>query len=782
MKRKRIWLPLIVLLLLTLFGISVAAVMGLSTEESGMHLQKTATANADGTYTITLEAYATGDKVISQVSRDVPTDIVLVLDLSSSMTEQMGVSGSGTRLAALKDAVLNFVESVAEKSMTLGVAHRIAVVGYHKTMKNYTLEYATETGGLVSMTTETGKNNVLKAIAALKTSQGTVPSVGLAEANAIFSRNPVGQDESRNRVVVLFTDGYPSTTGSTQITYSLCDSAIAESQISKNTYGATVYSVGVFSGANPSLNIFNNFSNSDKNLNTAQKNVAANRFMHYVSSNYPAAKSITENSVATEKMQYYLSAENATELNAIFQQIFGSIESGGAYTALGAETVIRDEVAMAFSLPEGADITLKTYSCVGKDGDYLWQENMDAMGAQATLEGDTVSVTGFDFAQNYVGTVTENGVVSYCGSKLVISFTVEVQSGFLGGNDVYTNTEAGVYENAASETPVLFFERPQVDVPIPQVMVSSAQKNVYYMGGDVTATDVTVMVGDVALDLSRNDFGLESWQKEYVDISAIIPTLEKTENGTYEVKVTVKPIYDGTVNQQSGSGYITVAVFLPELKYRDGIVWYGGAMQTDLENNLVVVTWRHDNEVDTAVTMSNTMPVLNMEYRYDTDTVRAGLVNTKRDIPVDVTVVIDGWDITDVVAFTHRDCTEESFVSRSGCRFVFHVKTCTLTVRKTGGEEGEPYVFTVYRDGAVYTAVTVMGNGSERICELPVGVYTIEEDSGWSWRYEPIVGDPVVLNGENPAATICCENHIRQKTWLNGFGDVVENVFESGGV
>ena len=58
--------------------------------DNGMRLSKTATKNEDGTYTITLEAYATGSKVISEVKSDVPADIVLVLDQSGSMEDDMG--------------------------------------------------------------------------------------------------------------------------------------------------------------------------------------------------------------------------------------------------------------------------------------------------------------------------------------------------------------------------------------------------------------------------------------------------------------------------------------------------------------------------------------------------------------------------------------------------------------------------------------------------------------------------------------------------------------------
>lgn len=59
-------------------------------KDDGISMSKTATANKDGSYTITLETYATGEKTISEITKDVPTDIILVLDQSGSMADAMG--------------------------------------------------------------------------------------------------------------------------------------------------------------------------------------------------------------------------------------------------------------------------------------------------------------------------------------------------------------------------------------------------------------------------------------------------------------------------------------------------------------------------------------------------------------------------------------------------------------------------------------------------------------------------------------------------------------------
>ena len=58
--------------------------------DDGLNLSKTATYNkADNSYTITLEAYATGEFTSTTVKEDIPTDIILVLDASGSMDSNM---------------------------------------------------------------------------------------------------------------------------------------------------------------------------------------------------------------------------------------------------------------------------------------------------------------------------------------------------------------------------------------------------------------------------------------------------------------------------------------------------------------------------------------------------------------------------------------------------------------------------------------------------------------------------------------------------------------------
>ena len=179
--------------------------------------------------------------------------------------------------------------------------------------------------------------------------------------------------------------------------------------------------------------------------------------------------------------------------------------------------------------------------------------------------------------------------------------------------------------------------------------------------------------------------------------------------------------------------------------------------------------------------MTGTAPELSYGYTYDT-TLLTDTVDTKQDIPVKATISIGDTNITGDTTFLHTDCAGETWSHTSGDpAFLLHVKTCALTVTKTGGADGEPYVFTVYRNGDLYTQVTVVGNSSITIYELPVGKYTIEEDTGWSWRYDatynPDKPDGCTLTAGHNSGSITCTNTLKNDRWLNGFSDVIANIF-----
>lgn len=918
-----------------------------SGKDEGLVYNKTASANGDGTYTITLEAYATGEKVISQISKDVPTDIVLVLDQSGSMAYCMqcgeencnghmvgkepiyanevntndfyyayidgecvkmrycpnnhsasfnkhenswvkfDLATSGwahknfidkqgtifpktsesdttvghvqfyraaekveeTRLQALTTAVTQFTNAVAEKAAGKdgniattedNINHRIAIVGFaSKSGNGNNTELLSIKGNnsgevgvkydsitdqnlkdvLQSMDTSNGQTMVSDAISALTANGGTRIDLGVDMANKILAANPVETGKERNRVVVVFTDGAPGDYGDWKsASTSTANAAIENAKKTKTTYATTVYTVGVFSGAdasNPSnLPNYTKWTTSwlGEDAPTEGNQIKnSNRFMHLVSSNYPNASDITTPGAIDPNLSgksYYLSAGDSASLNNIFKQISEQIETGGATTTLDSKTVIKDVVSDAFKLPNGAtekDITLETYKYDGED---KWTKNAGAMGASATVNAETgeVSVTGFDFKENYVADIKDGSgaVTGHRGNKLVIKFNVTAKDGFLGGNGVPTNENAGIYANKDANKPLFVFDKPDVNVPIKDVTVNAAEKNVYLLS-DLTAEQIkdgaTVKAGNVELKLNDNNFGLESWQNKYVNITPVIKDKDgKTVTSLGDLKVDQAYSLTVTVSPKTGSGEKSgtdtakVNVFTPVLTYKDSAIDLGETPDYAGENYVSTV-WKHDGTDSTAVTMVGTAPTLELSYSPDAAAFSV-------DTYVTVTVKIGG-KVADRVEFVHQECTYEpcNFDKTQG-QFVVHIKTFDLTITKsiTSNESdlygARDFVFNVRsNDGTTNIDVVVhvdanSSTGSTTIKGLPVGTYTITENHAWSWRYklEGVVSNgtgKVVPNLDSYSATYTpsgTDNNITfTNSWLHAqwlsFTTSVQNIF-----
>lgn len=745
-------------------------------------------------------------------------------------------SGGGSRLNALKSAANAFASAVATKAAgedgditttADNIDHRIAVVGYADTDWDYgyntgvfigsTLNrYENNAAGVYStalqdMSTTNGKSNVAASLNALQASGATRTDYGLIMAKGILDANPVPTGETRNRVVIVFTDGSPTDYNGFQ--KNVANSAISTANAIK-AEGTTVYSIGIFSGADASTagkEPDKDYEGSgwSANYTEAEMSAACNWFMQKVSSNNGTPRTPS----------YYLSAGDSASLNNIFQQISDQIETGGSETTLGSETVVKDIISPYFTLPAGttaSDIRIDTYDCTGKTGNiYTWRSTSGGSGGvSATVSGDQVSVTGFDFSENWCGTETDaQGNTTVRGKKLVISFDVSRKSGFLGGNDVITNASAGIYENGSAQTPVMTFEQPKVNVPIQDVTVTAADKNVY-LKGEVTADQLKdgseISVGDVKLDLSKatdtdKPYGLDPWQTEYVDITVTVKDkdgnvisdkLENlTEDTTYTVEVTVAPKTVGTSTPAKGDAATAktgvndpadnIYVFKPELTFRDSSAYYGETVPANNNysgNKVGSETWRHGDtaSTDAGVTMLGAKPTLDISYTPDESKLKDGKY-TKQDVPVAATVKIGIENVNEHTTFVHQDCTTacgwEVSATPGAPAFLIHIQTCTLNITKQGGAADESYVFDVFKDGVKYSEVTVWGNGTETLVELPIGTYTISENTGWSWRYSANNGGSAALTTQNPTGSITCVNTKNNNQWLNGFSEVVRNIF-----
>lgn len=753
-------------------------------------------------------------------------------------------SGGGSRLSALKSAADAFIDAVAEKAVgnpaegITSINHRIAVVGFasESGAGNNTelLSIAGNNSGSVgvaynsitdqnlkdvlqSMDKLDGREMVNAAINALAAGGATRTDLGLDMAQRILNANPVPAGETRNRVVIVFTDGSP--TNSNGFQRAVANSAISTANAIK-AGGTTVYSIGIFSGADasaagkkPDEDYYEDYYGGP-NYTEAEMSAACNWFMQQVSSNNGTPK----------YPSYYLSAGDSASLNSIFQQITNQIETGGAETTLGSETIVKDIISPYFTLPvwtTARDIKIDTYACTGKNGDtYTWSSTSGGNGgASATVDGDQVSVTGFNFSDNWCGTETNaQGTTTYRGNKLVISFTVDPKNGFLGGNDVITNASAGIYEDGSDQIPVMTFEQPKVNVPTDDVTVTAQDKNVYLLG-EVTAeqlkTGATVIVEDVKLDLSKaNDaekpYGLEPWQTAYVDIKVEVKDKDGnvisdklknlTNDTTYTVEVTVSPKTDGKGAAGTPATPITgknapanINVFKPELTFKDSTVEHkksvlNGTDHTTLDDyfenvNRVgedkKVVWKHEGATLPAdQTMTGAEPTLDLTYTPEAGKIDNNIVESTTDIPVKVEVKIGTADVTGNTAFVHQDCTSACGwtdpTTPGAPAFLLHVKDvyADLTITKSGANEtadpGQSFLFTVTGPEGYSTEVIVVGNRSVTLKNLKIGTYTVTEDTSWSWRYTPDKASVSIKLKANETNMVTINNMRNEDKWLDG--------------
>ena len=681
--------------------------------KDGLNLSKTATANADGSYKIRMEAFTTGK--VTTTTSIAPCDIVLVLDQSGSMAYNFDGNETSTdsarRQYAMKQAVNTFIEAVADKYNAEKSDHRIAVVTFGtnaSTLMDWTLVTPAETDTAESPSGETALKAKINGLPS-EPEGATNVADGMRSAQALMQGDSgyTGTNTKRQKVVILFTDGVP--TKQSDFDTTVANGAIQSAKALKDA-GATVYSVGIFNGANPEQlygdSGFKYNSNGQVGSYWASfswwgigdvKNYdipAGNRFLNYISGNFPDATEIgiqpydssfigigyygwqiTRN-FAREQSNYYLTANDSASLSKIFTTISENI--GSANIDLGSETVIKDIVTPYFTVPQNAGaIRLST---AAYNGSAFGAPVAADPSVTAAIDPATraVNVTGFDFNQNYVSTNAKaDGTF---GKKLIIEFDVSVRDGFLGGNQVPTNDgQSGIY---AKGTMIKAFDVPTQDVEVKSITP--------------TADDKAIYLGDSAnlQELVHQNATFDGTNNAFVDVTYTV----KDENGTVV----------GTYTVPAGSSSGTW-------------VW------SDPASNGTVA------------------PEQTTTYKV-TCTVSPTQTGTYESVSKDTT-------------------------------FTITVNTCSLTITKTvtgGGDPNQTFVFNVMKGNDLVTTVVLKAGASTTITGLAVGDYTVVEDTAWSWSYTADnVSTAVTLSSTNPNDEAKITNTYVKHDWLTSIVDVI---------
>ena len=787
-------------------------------DENGLILDKTAVSDGAGGYKIRLEAYTTG--TVTTTTTTSPVDIVLVLDQSGSMAYDFNGNSTNTNTArrqyAMKQAVNNFIAAVNEKYDGVHSDHRMALV-----------TFGSDASLLQGWTfvNSAGAETLTRKINGLPDSPSGATNVGagMQQAETLMGSgySYAGTNTTRQKVVIVFTDGVPTT--STDFSTTVANNAIGAAKHLKGA-GVTVYSVGIFNGANPDQLYGNKWDYAIYSDIECSGGVgsywggswaaslfggndfapidvpAGNRFLNYLSNNFMDANEVgiesgrydpgnhwvwgngykITNVFDRSSSEYYLTAKDSASLNEIFTQI--SEQIGSANIDLDATTKIRDVVTPYFTMPENARaISLYT---ADYDGTTFGEEELAPSEVTAAIDGDTVTVTGFDFNANYVTEDPKSDGTH--GKKLVIEFTVTPREGFWGGDNVPTNgADSGVYMADGSE--VESFEVPRVNVPLNVPSFTGNTVNVYY--GGAAPADSTLYT-PIPLPTGEDD-----WKDDFVTIGGytVAGPVSTTADGDYTVSVTAT---SGTQSQTKNAN-ATVRVFLPQFAVEAQDVWtdYGvavplaqwGLIQEDGAPK-VTVTWKRDG-VTAPVEMANAEPTIS-DYAFTftasgtPDGTLSGGTYTTGTQDADFRVGLTSCQVGEKEYSVPADAlTVVPAVSGEEHDFTVHINKFQMTVTKTAtGADTylQDFIFTV-SDGTQSFQIVIHGEGSKTVVGLICGkTYTVTEEEGWSWRYQSggtasVTCTPNSVSNTAPAAeapltagTVTMPNTLDNDKWLSG--------------
>lgn len=294
--------------------------------------------NDDGSYTVNVDVKGAVNS--TTVTTTQPIDFTLVLDVSGSMDDPMGSTDRTRRLVALNKAVKAFLDEAANTNTEAGSELvRVGLVKFAGDEKDKIGDDTYRSGGYTYNYSQI-VSDLTADMNGLENKVSKLKAAGATRADNGFKRAVKVMENARTdakKVVIFFTDGTP--TSVSNFNALVANGAVTAAKTLKDQ-GDTVYSIGIFSGADPSSTKSNE-----------------NQFMHAVSSNFPKATAYDNRGDGDKDAGYYKAATNASELNAIFDEIERSETTTSAYTKVTMEDTLSGYVELADS----------TYKVVAKD-------------------------------------------------------------------------------------------------------------------------------------------------------------------------------------------------------------------------------------------------------------------------------------------------------------------------------------------------------------------------------------------------------------------------------
>ena len=503
--------------------------------DKNLTMNKTVKPNQDGTYTVHLESYATGE--VTNTTTTKPRDIVLLLDVSGSMDQAFTPDSSEYR--AVYDGSLDTGKQYYIQRY--GWYYEVSYCnicnkwtrgcydwfGYHvegrefipRTAENdnndahtqfYEYVYTNGQSKLDALKTAVNKfiddiaiNSPQSNISIVKFAGKTTKSIG----NETYGRGnnkenytqivkgltkvgDGGDNQLKQEVSQLTAAGATSSDYGLQKAQKALENATKDKVVVLFTDGEPNHSNGFdYKVATTAVNTAKTLKQNNTTIYTVgvfkNPDNDINLYMSSVSSNYPEATATAANNGrkwivndgGRDTGKHYINAENAADLINAFQTISSEVSS----TNLNGSAVVVDNVPSNFALNKGS-VQVYTADCTGKNekGELIWSKTLDSATSDITTTipekkntdgSQTISTTGFNFSQHWCGV---DGTTSH-GKKLIIEFTIERTN--YGGTQP---TNAGAYIKAgkeANEEPIISLKNPEVPVTISLGSKENSLKN-----------------------------------------------------------------------------------------------------------------------------------------------------------------------------------------------------------------------------------------------------------------------------------------------------------------
>ena len=421
---------------------------------------------------------------------------------------------SNTKITALKSAVNSFIDVIAEDNPT----SKIAIVKFAGDKKDtvgndtykesgYTYNYTQIVQGLTKVDSD-GAVALKSSVNALTASGATAADYGLEKAIDVFGA--AGQvPKDRNRVVIMFTDGEPN--HGNGFSKNVANDAIKNAQTLKSeSYGASVYTIGIFSGAQVGTSLPNGSTDS-------------NRYMHLVSSNYPEASSMKDTGTGDVTKGFYKVASDASTLGNVFTQLGEAI--GTPSIDLGSTAVLTDNIASNFKAPANTT-DVKVYTADYNGNSKTFDDKTPFTGANVSINNNAVTVSGFDYSANFVSDTAHPGMPGNFGKKLIVEFEITVDRTKTYGGTQPANDRANITLEGKE---IAFVGNPEVPVSIVNGFGASYKNSKTYDGKGFTIEN------EFKEMLKTNGLAV-GVKNEYVDITYTVTDKDNNVVGTYVVK------------------------------------------------------------------------------------------------------------------------------------------------------------------------------------------------------------------------------------------------------